>query len=240
MSTPLVVTMDALWPDMPEQRRPYEVVLTVAREDGGEPVVPRALPAVVLGCWSATQVVASVTVMAARPSMAVATAEALVPDLAQAVGVIVTVKAVPPGQLRRSGACGATGPAGAGPHPVGADGKVSGSDLRERHAPRPYARYLHRCHTRVPSLHPKPQDFKVTGSTTRSTRSMPRAWLFEDGACMLRGCCTPLQYCCASSSPSCQPWPWHDLINAELPRGSPPRTTAIIFDSVALLFTYPG
>jgi hypothetical protein len=93
MSSPLVVTMDALWPDMPEQRRPYEVILTVPREDGGEALVPRTLPAVVLGCWSATQVVASVTVLAARPSTAVAAAEALVPDLAQATGVIVTVKA---------------------------------------------------------------------------------------------------------------------------------------------------
>jgi len=68
MNKPLVVTMDALWPDMPEQRRRYEVVVTVPREDGGEPLVPRALPAVVLGCWSATLVTASVTVMAARPS----------------------------------------------------------------------------------------------------------------------------------------------------------------------------
>jgi hypothetical protein len=95
--------MDALWLDMPEPRRPYEVVLTVPREDGGEPLVPRALPTVVLGCWSATQVVASVTVLAARPSAAVAAAEALVPDLAEAAGAIVTVKAAPPGQSRKSG-----------------------------------------------------------------------------------------------------------------------------------------
>src|SRR3984957_5027119 len=67
MSEPVVVTMDALWPDMPEQRRPYEVVVTAPREDGGEPLVPRSLPAVVLCCWSATLVTASVTVMAARP-----------------------------------------------------------------------------------------------------------------------------------------------------------------------------
>jgi hypothetical protein len=97
MSTPLVVTMDALWPDMPEQRRPYEVVLTVPREDGGEPLVPRTLPAVVLGCWSATQVVASVTVLAAQLSVAVAAAEALVPDLAHAAGVTVSVKAADEG-----------------------------------------------------------------------------------------------------------------------------------------------
>jgi hypothetical protein len=104
MSSPLVVTMDALWPDMPERPRPYEVVLTVPHEDGGEPLVPRALPAVVLGCWSATQVVASVTVLAARPSVAVAAAEVVVPDLAQAAGVIVSVKAAgegPGGQVRR-------------------------------------------------------------------------------------------------------------------------------------------
>jgi hypothetical protein len=75
-----------MWPDMPEQRRPYEVMLTLPREDGGEALVPRTLPAVVLGCWSATQVVASVTVLAARPSVAVAAAEALIPDLAHASG----------------------------------------------------------------------------------------------------------------------------------------------------------
>lgn len=92
MSEPRVVTMDALWPDMPEQRRPYEVVVTVPREDGGEPLVPRALPAVVLGCWSATLVTASVTVMAARPSLAVAAAEALVPELTRATDALVTVK----------------------------------------------------------------------------------------------------------------------------------------------------
>jgi hypothetical protein len=28
---------------------------------------------------------------------------------------------------------------------------------------------LHRCHTQVLPLHPKPRDFQVTGSTTRST-----------------------------------------------------------------------
>lgn len=54
--------------------------------------MPRSLRAVVFGCWSATQVVASVTVLASRPSMAVAAAEALVPELAQAAGAVVTVK----------------------------------------------------------------------------------------------------------------------------------------------------
>jgi hypothetical protein len=93
MNEPLAVTMDALWPDMPEQRRPCEVVVTVPREDGGEPLVPRSLPIVVLCCWSATLVTASVTVMAARPSLAVAAAEALVPVLARAAGARVAVKA---------------------------------------------------------------------------------------------------------------------------------------------------
>jgi hypothetical protein len=93
MNEPLVVTMDALWPDMPEQRRPHEVVVTVPREDGGEPLVPRSLPALVLGCWSAALVTASVTVMAARPSLAVAAAGALMPELARAAGALVTVKA---------------------------------------------------------------------------------------------------------------------------------------------------
>jgi hypothetical protein len=92
MSESLVVAMDALWPDMPGQRRPYEVVVTVPREDGGEPFVPRSSPAVVLGCWNAWLVTASVTVMAARPSLAVAAAEALVLEFAQAAGAVVTVK----------------------------------------------------------------------------------------------------------------------------------------------------
>ena len=72
-------------------------MLTVPREDGGEPLVPRALPALVLGCWCATRVLASVTVLAARPSAAVAAAGALVPDLAHAAGVIVTVKSADEG-----------------------------------------------------------------------------------------------------------------------------------------------
>jgi hypothetical protein len=55
--------------------------------------VPHALPHAVLGCWSADQVVASVTVLASRPSGAVATAEALVPELARSAGAVVTVRA---------------------------------------------------------------------------------------------------------------------------------------------------
>lgn len=39
----------------------------------------------------------------------------------------------------------------------------------ERHAPRLCVRHLHRCHTPVPPLHTKPQEFLVTCSTTRST-----------------------------------------------------------------------
>jgi hypothetical protein len=81
-----VVSMDALWPDLAEQRRPFEVVVTVSREDGGGPLVPRALPPEVLGCWSASQVVASVTVLTSRPSLAVAAAEALVPELPRPQG----------------------------------------------------------------------------------------------------------------------------------------------------------
>jgi hypothetical protein len=34
-----IVSMDALWPELPGQRRPFEVVVTVPREDGGEPLV---------------------------------------------------------------------------------------------------------------------------------------------------------------------------------------------------------
>ena len=36
----LVVGMNALWPELAEDR-PFEVVLTAPREDGGEPLVPR-------------------------------------------------------------------------------------------------------------------------------------------------------------------------------------------------------
>jgi hypothetical protein len=66
---------------------------------------------VVLGCWSATQLVASVTVLAARPSAAVAPAQALVPDLAQAAGVTVSVKGAD------EGAPGARRPAARGRAP---------------------------------------------------------------------------------------------------------------------------
>ena len=88
-----VVKMDVLWPELAGQRRAFEVVVTVPRSDGGEPLAPRALPPEVLGCWSADQVVASVTVLAARPSRAVAAVEALVPELARSVGAVVTVRA---------------------------------------------------------------------------------------------------------------------------------------------------
>jgi hypothetical protein len=84
--------MDALWPELAEQRRPFEVVVTVPRADGGEPLVPCKLPPEVLGCWSADQVTVSVTVLASRPSGAVAVAELLVPELAGAAGAEVRVR----------------------------------------------------------------------------------------------------------------------------------------------------
>jgi hypothetical protein len=95
--------MDALWTGLAEQRRPFEVVVTVGREDGGEPVVPRELPPEVLGCWSATQVVASVTVLAAQPSSAAAAGEELIPELARAAGAVVTVKAAVTEGSQRNG-----------------------------------------------------------------------------------------------------------------------------------------
>lgn len=95
-----VVSMEALWPELAEQRRPFEVVVTVPRSDGGEPLVPCSLPAEVIGCWSADQVVMSVTVLAPRPSGALAAAEVLVPDLARAAGAVMTVRpAAVPGVL---------------------------------------------------------------------------------------------------------------------------------------------
>jgi hypothetical protein len=87
-----VITMEALWPELAGQRRPFEVVVTLPRADGGELLVPRQLPAEVLGCWSADQVVLSVTVLASRPSVAVAVAEVLVPELATAAGAVVTAR----------------------------------------------------------------------------------------------------------------------------------------------------
>jgi hypothetical protein len=87
-----IVSMEALWPELSEQCRPYEVLLTVPREDKGEPLVPREMPPEVLGCWSADTVTVSATVLASRPSRAVAAVEALVPELAEATGAAVTVR----------------------------------------------------------------------------------------------------------------------------------------------------
>ena len=92
MDMPPIVSMEALWPELPEQCRPYEVLLTVPREDKGEPLVPRELPPEVLGCWSADTVTVSATVLASRPSRAVAAVEALVPELAEATGAAVTAR----------------------------------------------------------------------------------------------------------------------------------------------------
>jgi hypothetical protein len=93
MDTAPVVSMGALWPELAGQRRTWEVVVTVPREDGGEPLVPRTLPPEVLGCWSAEKVVASVMVLAWRPSSAVAAVEALVSGLTRSAGAVVTVRA---------------------------------------------------------------------------------------------------------------------------------------------------
>jgi hypothetical protein len=82
------------------RRRLFEVLVTVTREDGGEPLVPRPLPEDVLGCWSAGELTVSARVLALRPSRAVAAVEALVPELARAAGAAVTVRGVasaPPG-----------------------------------------------------------------------------------------------------------------------------------------------
>jgi len=73
-------------------RRLFEVVVTAPREDSGEPLVPRALPPEVLGCWAADRVSASVAMLTARASSAVAAAEALMPELAGAAGALVTVR----------------------------------------------------------------------------------------------------------------------------------------------------
>ena len=85
--------MDALWPGLPDHRRPFEVVVTAPRADGGEPLVPRALPPEVLGCWSADQVIVSAVVLASRADAAVATVTALIPELTCAAGAEVKVRA---------------------------------------------------------------------------------------------------------------------------------------------------
>jgi hypothetical protein len=93
MSELPLVSMTALWPDLAEQRRTYEVILTVPRQDGAGPSVPRTLPARVTDAWSAEQTVVSITVLATYPSGALAAVEALLPDLARAAGSTITVKA---------------------------------------------------------------------------------------------------------------------------------------------------
>jgi hypothetical protein len=64
------------------QRRPNQQAADRAGRLAGERHgrVPGQSQAVVLGCWSATLVTASITVMAARPSLAVAAAEVLLPN----------------------------------------------------------------------------------------------------------------------------------------------------------------
>jgi hypothetical protein len=91
-----VTGMDALWTELPEQRRPFEIVLIAPREDRGEPLVPRALPPEVLGCWSADQVIVSAIVLAPGPTAALAAVEALAPELTRAAGAAVTVRAADP------------------------------------------------------------------------------------------------------------------------------------------------
>ena len=93
-----VVSMTALWPDLPEARRLYEAVIRVPRDDEGRPLVPLSLPDGVVGCWSAGSATISLTVRAARPSAAVAAAEVLAPDLANSGRVEVTVRPAGDGQ----------------------------------------------------------------------------------------------------------------------------------------------
>ena len=88
-----VAGMGALWTKLGGQRRPFEIVLVVPREDVGEPLVPHTLPPEVPGCWSADQVIVSAIVLASGPTAAIAAVEALVPELARASGAAVTVRA---------------------------------------------------------------------------------------------------------------------------------------------------
>lgn len=88
-----VLRLTALFPEIPEDDREFEVTLTALRADGGLPLVPTVLPKGVIGCWSAESAVASVTVMASRASLAVAAVEALLPDLAGVAGAKFEVRA---------------------------------------------------------------------------------------------------------------------------------------------------
>jgi hypothetical protein len=93
MDSSAVVSMDALRRGLPEGRRSFEVVVTAPRQDGGEPLVPRALPPEVQGCWSADEVIVSAIVLTSRRSAAVAAVETLVTEVTCAEGAAVTVRA---------------------------------------------------------------------------------------------------------------------------------------------------
>lgn len=81
-----VLRLNALFPEILEEDREFQVTLTAPRADGGLPLVPAVLPGGVIACWSAESAVVSATVMASRASIAVAAVEALLPDLAGAAG----------------------------------------------------------------------------------------------------------------------------------------------------------
>jgi hypothetical protein len=95
MEHPPAVTMEAVRPELASQWRLFEVVMTVPRSDGGEPLVPFTLSAGVLTCWSADEIIVSATVLAGRPSTALAAAEALMPELPEAAKVLITVQPTP-------------------------------------------------------------------------------------------------------------------------------------------------
>lgn len=65
MSESLIVILGDDAPDLAGRRR-YAVEVTARRQDDGQPLVPRQLPDQVLACWSATEVVASVEVLAVK------------------------------------------------------------------------------------------------------------------------------------------------------------------------------
>jgi hypothetical protein len=87
-----VVSVAALRPELPEQRRSFEVVVIVPREDGGEPLVPYSLPPELLGCWPADQVIVSATSARGGRRRLAAAVEELVPEMTRAARAAVMVR----------------------------------------------------------------------------------------------------------------------------------------------------
>ena len=65
------------------------------------------------------------------------------------------------------------------------------ASIYKKHAPEPWVRYLHRCHRKVHSLHPKPEGLQAIRSTTRSTPPPQKGRPREAGPRLV-----PAVWCC--------------------------------------------